>query len=268
VIRALFHDTVLGLARIRRPFIRWFWDGVCTPVDATLFGLRVRFHPHDNQTDEKGAVCGSAYNARELKWIRRALRPGDVFLDIGANMGFFSLFAASRGAHVVAIEPNPVLQARLLANFGFNRLPVTLIPEAVGEAHRAVEIVRQNADLGSATVAPSETARIAMSPLLDHVREAGLSGIDILKIDIEGYEDRALLPFFRDAPAHLFPRLIIIEHATDPGRRQALQDGLIGSGLYRQRARTRANALLERCDPLPSASLRQGADEQLLQFTA
>lgn len=256
IIRAAFHNRALGQARIRRPFVRLFREASAEPVDATLFGLKVRFHPRDNQTDEKGAVCGTAYNRKELRWLYRGLRRGDVFLDIGANMGFFSLFAATRGARVIAIEPNPVLQARLLANFAFNGLDITLIPGAVGDLHQRVEMLHRNEDLGSSSIRPSVTARIEMRPLLDYVRAITLTRIDVLKIDIKGYEDRALLPFLRDAPAFLLPHLIIMEHATEPSRRQALHQGLIASGLYRQRERTRANALLERIDGAPAAGGR------------
>ena len=44
-------------------------------------------------------------------------------------------------------------------------------------------------------------------PLLAVVTEAGLAGIDALKIDVEGFEDKVLVPFFRDAPPSLWPRL-------------------------------------------------------------
>ena len=40
-------------------------------------------------------------------WLRKILRPGDIFYDIGANTGIMSRVAASCGAHVYVIEPNP-----------------------------------------------------------------------------------------------------------------------------------------------------------------
>ena len=51
-------------------------------------------------------------------------------------------------------------------------------------------------------------------PLLAVVSEAGVTAIDALKIDVEGAEDRVLVPFFRDAPPSLWPRLIVIEDSS------------------------------------------------------
>jgi hypothetical protein len=57
------------------------------------------------------------------RWIERALQPGDGFIDVGANIGYFSLLASKlvgeRGA-VVAIEPSPELFAALEAHVARN----------------------------------------------------------------------------------------------------------------------------------------------------
>jgi hypothetical protein len=55
-----------------------------------------------------------------------------------------------------------------------------------------------------------------MAPLLAIVQVAGRTRIDAMKIDVEGYEDRVLIPFFREAPSYLWPRRILmeVEHAA------------------------------------------------------
>lgn len=60
------------------------------------------------------AACGACYNHRELKWLRSHFPKDDAFVDVGANMGFFSLYAAWRAIHVIAVKPNPVLFERML----------------------------------------------------------------------------------------------------------------------------------------------------------
>jgi FkbM family methyltransferase len=55
--------------------------------------------------------------------ILRTLKPGDCFVDVGANVGFYSLVAARRvgpGGRVIAFEPNPATCARLRANIDLN----------------------------------------------------------------------------------------------------------------------------------------------------
>jgi len=60
-----------------------------------------------------------------LRWIADHVRPGDVFYDVGANLGIFSLVAAHRtgaGGHVVAFEPHAATIATLLENIALNGL--------------------------------------------------------------------------------------------------------------------------------------------------
>ncbi len=48
--------------------------------------------------------------------------------------------------------------------------------------------------------------------LLNVAAAEGLIHIDAIKIDVEGFEDRVLVPFFESAPESLWPRIVIIEH--------------------------------------------------------
>jgi hypothetical protein len=52
---------------------------------------------------------------------------------------------------------------------------------------------------------------VAVAPLCAILDTAHIDRVDALKIDIEGYEDRALIPFINTAPRHLWPRRILIE---------------------------------------------------------
>jgi FkbM family methyltransferase len=66
-----------------------------------------------------------------LPWLRKALRPGDVLYDVGANVGAYSLLAAAlhRGAvDVVAIEPSATTYAQLCRNIALNPLASRITP--------------------------------------------------------------------------------------------------------------------------------------------
>jgi FkbM family methyltransferase len=214
-------------------------------VDAGLFGLKVRFHPHDNASDGKAAVFGRSFNAQELKWLDRALPQGGTFVDIGANMGFFSLFAATKGATIVAVEPHPRLFARLSNNMALNGAAARLFNCAVGgEAGMARLLV--SPDLGVGRIGEGgEGFEVPVRTLADILGEAGVTRVDALKIDIEGYEDRALVPFFETADRALWPRSLVIELSAAKDWRADLQALLRACG-YRTRARSRGNAWLER----------------------
>ena len=63
--------------------------------------------------------------------------------------------------------------------------------------------------------------------------EAGVTRIDALKIDIEGFEDRALIAFFKEAPQTLWPRAVVIEHLSRDEWQQDCIADMIARG-YRE----------------------------------
>ena len=75
--------------------------------------------------------------------------------------------------------------------------------------------------------------------------EAGVSHVDALKIDVEGFEDRVLTGFFADAPQALWPRAIVIEHLSkDEWLNDCIAD--MRARGYVEKGRTRSNTLLAR----------------------
>lgn len=246
-----FHSTPLGFTRFRRKAVDRFRAARAGPVDARLFDLAVRFHPQDNQTDAKGAVCGSCYNFHEMRWLAPHLTPGSVFVDVGANMGFFSLFAAKRGARVVAIEPLPTLFERMSVNMALNGFVAHRFNEAVGVEAGVVTIFPAGDLGGSSILGEGAGIDVPIRPLLDLLGEAGVEKIDALKIDVEGWEDRVLCSFFATAPRALWPTAIVIEHSSAAQWAKDLIGDLRARG-YVRRARNRGNSLFR----LPSAAPR------------
>ncbi len=231
--------------RFRRPFVERFKQECNGAVDSYLFGLKVRFYPQDNQTDAKSAVCGNCYNAKEWRWVAKSLPVGGVFVDIGANMGFFSLFAATKKARIIAIEPQPILFDRLSANMGFNNIDACLVKAAVGENDETGNLIQTNLDYGGGTIGQGKGEAVRIRPLLDILTEAKVNHVDVLKIDIEGYEDRALIPFLDTAPDSLLPKHIVMEY-SERDRWQSDLMGKLAQVGYRTKARSRGNALLSR----------------------
>jgi hypothetical protein len=77
------------------------------------------------------------------------------------------------------------------------------------------------------------------------LEEAGVAQVDALKIDVEGYEDRVLTGFFRDAPPSLWPRAVVIEHLSQGEWLEDSIADMIARG-YTAAGRTRSNTLLLR----------------------
>jgi len=137
---------------------------------------------------------------REVRYVSSALRAGDVFIDIGANFGFYSLFAARRigetGA-VHAFEPVPrmadlfvrSMEQNRLTNIVVNRIALADVP---GE--HLMHIPARNLGESSFGEVRGTTERITVpvTTLDAYVRERSLSRIDFIKMDIEGAEGLAL----------------------------------------------------------------------------
>jgi FkbM family methyltransferase len=167
--------------------------------------------------------------------IERRLRRGDVFIDIGANIGYDSLLAAScvgATGSVVAIEPSAPTYDLLCNNIGANGYPnVRPVWAAVSDQARTVELYEYGPTNTGATTtmarrrmfrdgnpdqafhgSPAGTANAL--PLLDLLKAEELSKVRLIKIDVEGGEG----PIVRNILDHIdeYPRGMEIVVEVDP----------------------------------------------------
>lgn len=141
--------------------------------------------------------CG-AYEPGIASALATIVQPGDIFFDVGANIGHHSLVAASRGAMVHAFEPVPRLASRLQENFRLNKIEDRLVLNvaAVGaEPGTATLYEATRLDDGShsllAGVPASSVQTLAVQVLaLDGYVPANSGVPAVIKIDVEGYEAR------------------------------------------------------------------------------
>jgi FkbM family methyltransferase len=118
----------------------------------------------------------------------RALGPGDLFVDVGANIGYFSLLAASRGAEVIAFEPNPACHEALLRNAKLNGLTIDARQIALTDRPgRGTLVIERDDRLGAAHLGEAGAGRITV-PLDTLDLQLGGRQPKLLKIDVEGAE--------------------------------------------------------------------------------
>jgi FkbM family methyltransferase len=221
------------------------------PVDVQYQGASFRFY-HQTSATERGALFNPDYNIEELDFLRAHTPIGGVFIDVGANAGTYALPLAHHvgpSGRVVAVEPHPVMVARLAFNQAASAANnVALIAAAAGDADGELMIETDHENYGASHVYPdasarSDAIRVPAMRLLSILRDQDVTKIDSLKIDVEGYEDRVLIGFFRDAPATLWPRAVAIEHLSrDDWLDDCLAD-MLARG-YAEAGRTRSNTLL------------------------
>ena len=116
-------------------------------------------------------------------WEKR-LAPGDLFLDVGANVGTYTVFAASLGASVIAFEPAHDTAALLRENVALNGYDdVEVVEAAVGAAEGAVhfttglDCVNRVDDHGGTSV-----SMVTLDSVIGDRQVAGM------KVDVEGFE--------------------------------------------------------------------------------
>ncbi len=222
------------------------------PVDVPYQGASFRFY-HQASATERGALFNPNYNLEELEFLRGHTPGGGVFVDVGANVGTYALAMArhvgERGT-VIAIEPHPVTFARLAFNTTASNAPqVRLVAAAAGPEDGELLIETDGDNLGASHVvtgsASGKAIKVPSLRLTRILEQAGVTSVDTLKIDVEGFEDRVLTGFFKAAPASLWPRAVVIEHLSrDEWQRDCIAD-MVARG-FAVAGKTRSNTLLRR----------------------
>jgi FkbM family methyltransferase len=172
---------------------------------------------------------------RELVWLSKQVRTGSVTVDIGASYGLYSIVAARAAGEsglVLSFEPASSTYKILEENVALNNLSnVRLFRCALGNRDDEVPLYhhpdssRNSLGVISGMSGTSESVRMTT---LEYVcRKAGIVGIDLIKIDVEGAEEKALkgcLPILELTR----PRIII---EINPPRATAI--GLAADGAWR-----------------------------------
>jgi FkbM family methyltransferase len=220
------------------------------PLDVQYQGASFRFH-HQASATERGALFNPDYNLEELEFLRAHTPRGGVFVDVGANVGTYAMVLArhvGESGKVIAIEPHPITHARLAFNRAASRYPqVNLVAAAAGASDGELLIETDGDNLGASHVVEGKSSDNAIKvPSLRLRRildDATAPQIDSLKIDVEGYEDRVLTGFFKEAPPSLWPRAVVIEHLS---RNEWIDDCIADMRArgYAETGKTRSNTLL------------------------
>ena len=141
-------------------------------------------------------------------WIRQTLRDGDVFLDVGANVGIFTTLAAvvAPKATIYAFEPELQSAAALAELVAINRLPVTVFAAAVG-AQTGASVFHLNGAMKAGlsdhqlhrpvshngkAFTPAATIGTMVASIDDLVAWGAIKPPTHIKIDVDGQDEQAL----------------------------------------------------------------------------
>lgn len=178
------------LLRVYR-FVQWLFHGrhnVIKRVDGIRYQLDL------NELIDSSIYFQGAFERESVAAVQRYLKPGDVALDIGANIGCYALlFSKIVGEHgkVVAFEPMGWAWRKLTRNKGLNAFTTNLVLEkcAVGDRPATAQRVRFRTSwrIFGADDPPQEEV-VDVVTLDQYVEEHLLEKVDFIKLDVDGFE--------------------------------------------------------------------------------
>jgi len=198
-----------------------------------------------------------------LEWIDRYFRPGDVFFDVGANIGLYSLYAAKRmggDCQVLAFEPEALNHAQLVRNILRNGLSGRILPccLAITDQLRfsSFHINPDDFDqISQGRFAPGSSGH-SFAGALDFMGRPfqpcmvqGMLGVPLdmlcrdlgapvpnhVKIDVDGLEDD-IIAGMRSILADTRLRSVLVEVSPRPGQTEGIRKALEDGGLQEDTA--------------------------------
>ena len=174
--------------------------GIRSVVPAVLdrHGARIALNPLDPVIS--GALTMNVYEQAETKFFLATCKPGMTFLDIGANVGYYTALALSRmkgNGRIVALEPDPenygFLQKTVAANAGSSSgVTITLVPKAASDHSGTMTLFTSSDNRGDNRLYANQLADsqcdvevLTVDHLLDGI---GIAAVDFIKMDVQGYE--------------------------------------------------------------------------------
>jgi FkbM family methyltransferase len=170
---------------------------------------------------------------RMLRRLLAAVRDGDTFVDVGANIGTVTLPVARTGrAECLAFEPEPHNAARLAGNVALNDLAnVTVIEAAMWSASGTIGLRARGAvGTGTHTVAEDEGPGLTPVPAttIDELAASSGRAPDVVKVDVEGAELEVLRGAARTLGAGEIRGLFVETHPAGLTARGSSEDELSG----------------------------------------
>ncbi len=192
-------------------------------VDTSVGQIRLRVNLKDNISERKFLTMPQFFDPEELDLISKYFKGNNknsVFVDVGANVGIYSLWAAlfmqGKGT-ILAIEPNLLAHERLMYNCALNTFAKNIkgCNVALSDHDGFETLFIGQSNLGEAscvhkTETPIKVKAIKLSTLLSNHK---IKKVDILKIDVEGAEPLILMQFFDHSSKALYPKALIIENS-------------------------------------------------------
>lgn len=165
-------------------------------VVRSVFGARFAVDTRD--LIQRYLYLFGVWEPHMTRWLRSRLKPGDTFIDVGANIGYFSVLASrlvGDEGRVVAIEASPAFHHRLLQHVRLNQCRnVRAVNGAVSDRRRTLTfLLASSANMGANSIVPYDgptesSFEMEAQPLPELLEADEIARARVIKIDVEGAE--------------------------------------------------------------------------------
>lgn len=165
-------------------------------VVETRFGARFAVDTQD--LIQRYVYLFGVWEPHMTAWLRGRLRPGDTFVDVGANVGYFAVLGSrlvGDTGRVVAVEASPAFHDRMRRQLTLNGCTnVRTVNAAVSDGHKTLTFVLASSrNMGANSIVPYDgpaesTFEAEAQPLAELLDPADLARARVIKIDVEGAE--------------------------------------------------------------------------------
>ena len=187
------------------------------PLDIYFRNCAFRLHYNRRNHIQDGLLVNPEYNFNDIEFLLDGSDPNSNFIDIGANIGLYSLPLArsTPEGKVIAIDANPLMIEQLRFNAAASKLTnLEIIFSAVSNKTGYGSLTIRNDDDAIVAINEKNNDGIPIRTLRDILAESKIGKVYGLKIDVEGHEDLALAPFLLSAGVNELPTKIVIEHVN------------------------------------------------------
>lgn len=149
----------------------------------------------DDDVMRPAVISSGLWEPGETRLLQRLLRPGSRVLDIGAHIGYFSLVAhrSATGVGIVAVEPDPFTARLCELNLFAAGAQARTYTCALGAEVDTLGFTSAEHNPGDSRVDPSLARASTIVPVLPADLLLPGESFDIIKVDVQGFEDQVLL---------------------------------------------------------------------------
>jgi FkbM family methyltransferase len=213
-----------------------------------------KLYVQQGQAGVTGNIYCGLQEWNDMAFVLHFLRPGDLFLDVGANAGSYTILASGAAkANTISVEPIPSTYHCLLSNIALNSLEEIVEPLNIGLASHSGSLrFTNNLDAQNHVVTDTEVnSTLVKVDTLDNICPITP---DLIKIDVEGFEYEVLCGASHMLADHKLAALIV-EWNISSGNTDGIKDMMTTHGFSPVKYHVEKREIEQKMDAHPKGNV-------------